>query len=81
MITEKDWHVRLSTEEIQTLERYGKKALRTKTDVLRELVRLLPDDGASHPIVGRGVSMYPDAVLFEYSAGLIAPRTPQKLKR
>jgi Ribbon-helix-helix protein, copG family len=60
-MTEKDLHVRLSTEEMKTLERYCKKTKRTKTDVIRELVRLLPDSGASNPIVGFGESMYPDA--------------------
>jgi len=76
-MTEKDLHVRLSTEEMKTLERYCKKAKRTKTDVIRELVRLLPDAGASHPIVGRGVSMYPDADSSSTARDLLPPEPPK----
>ncbi|WP_013323110.1 hypothetical protein [Gloeothece verrucosa] len=48
-MTEKDLHVRLSTEEMKMLSRYCQKTKRTKTDVIRELVRLLPVLGASNP--------------------------------
>jgi hypothetical protein len=62
-MTEKDLHVRLSAEEMKILSRYCKKTKRTKTDVIRELVRSLSDSGVLNPVVGRGESMYPDADL------------------
>ncbi|KAM3093056.1 ribbon-helix-helix protein, CopG family [Phormidesmis sp. 146-12] len=41
-MAEKQLHARVSEEEMKKLERYAKKAKRTKTDILREFLRSLP---------------------------------------
>lgn len=59
-MSEKQLHVRVSEQEMKALDRYCKRTKRTKSDVIRELIRLLPNSGTSSPIVKLGVSMYPD---------------------
>ncbi|PSB17625.1 ribbon-helix-helix protein, CopG family [Phormidesmis priestleyi ULC007] len=41
-MVEKQLHVRVPEQEMKTLERYAKKTRRTKTDIVREFLRLLP---------------------------------------
>lgn len=38
-------HLRVNQEEYEKLERYCRKYKRTKSDVIRELIRQLPDGG------------------------------------
>ncbi|PSB21150.1 DNA-binding protein [Phormidesmis priestleyi ULC007] len=40
-MTEKQLHVRISEQEMKTLERYAKKTKRSKTDIIREFIRTL----------------------------------------
>ncbi|NJK30886.1 MAG: ribbon-helix-helix protein, CopG family [Acaryochloridaceae cyanobacterium CSU_3_4] len=77
-MADKDLHVRLSAEEMKKLERYCKRTKRTKTDVIRELVRWLPNSGTKRkaqasptsPVVGLEGSMYPDADLSDTARDL-----------
>lgn len=71
---------RLSDAEFEHLQRFCELTERQQSDVLRQAVRKLAISGALNPIDSLGESMYPDAVLEEYSAGLIAPQTPHQLK-
>ena len=40
-MTEKQLHVRIAEQEMKILERYAKKTKRTKSDIIRELIRSL----------------------------------------
>ncbi|MBW4619284.1 MAG: ribbon-helix-helix domain-containing protein [Cyanosarcina radialis HA8281-LM2] len=62
-MAQKDLHIRLSVDEMKRLDRYCRRTKRTKTDVIRELVRQLPSSGVSNPIARRGESIYPAADL------------------